>query len=164
MIHHLIEQAICGSIEELMISDEQVAHVSSTHTLNHSLLVLSQVKYSSIPVLTPKSEIVGLITMSNIINAVTTLTDIDLERLHDLKVCDIELNDAPTITMDAPFEYVLGLLTDYNYLCVIQSEEDAIFKGIITRRVLLKRITHLIHNLETETYAPLVKALCKELK
>lgn len=102
--------------------------------------------------------------MSNIINAVTTLTDIDLERLHDLKVCDIELNDAPTITMDAPFEYVLGLLTDYNYLCVIQSEEDAIFKGIITRRALLKRITHLIHNLETETYAPLVKALCKELK
>lgn len=163
MIHPLIEQVICQSLEELMISDAQVAHVRSTHTLNHSLLILSKVKYSSIPVLNPQSQVVGLITMSNIINAVTTVTEIDLGQLHDLKVSDITLNEAPMITLDVPFEYVLSLLTDYNYLCVVESQDNPVFKGIITRRTLLKRLTHLMHNLTTETYAPLMDAIYHEL-
>ncbi|MDO4432934.1 MAG: cyclic-di-AMP-binding protein CbpB [Aerococcaceae bacterium] len=146
MIHPLIEQSICANIKELMIEADNVANVISTHTLNNALLILTQVKYSWIPVLSPKSKLLGLINMSGIINGVTTLDSIEMERLDELKVADIELTEAPTVTEDTSLERILQLLTDYNFVCMVSAEN--IFMGIITRRTLLKKLVHLLHNLD----------------
>ena len=110
MIHPIVERTIFDSIDSLMIPADDVASVISTHTLNTSLLILSQVKYTAVPVLTPKNQLVGLISMPVIISAVTTLNHIELERLDSLKVADINLQHAAFVTRETTFEQLLSML------------------------------------------------------
>ena len=159
MIHPIVERTIFDSIDSLMIPADDVASVISTHTLNTSLLILSQVKYTAVPVLTPKNQLVGLISMPVIISAVTTLNHIELERLDSLKVADINLQHAAFVTRETTFEQLLSMLIDHNFVCVVESENNLHFKGIITRRTLLTRMTNFIHSLDIENFRTLVKKL-----
>lgn len=147
MIHPTIESFICADIEQLMIPADDVASVISSHTLNHGLLVLSQVKYSMIPVLSPKSQLVGLISMPLIINAAVTLDSIDIEQLDQLKIADVMRTDVTLINLDTPFEFIFRELIDHNFVCVIDPERDNKFLGLITRREILKRFNHFIHRI-----------------
>lgn len=145
MIHPTIESFICSDVEQLMIPADDVASVISSHTLNHGLLVLSQVKYSMIPVLSPKSQLVGLISMPLIINAAVTLNSIDIERLDQLNIADVMRTDMKLIGLDTPFEFIFRELIDHNFVCVVDPDQGDKFIGLITRREILKRLNHFVH-------------------
>lgn len=147
MIHPTIENFICADVEQLMIPADDVASLISTHTLNHGLLVLSQVKYAMIPVLSPKSQLVGLISMPLIINAAVTLNSIDIEQLDQLKIADVMRTDLTMITLETPFEFILRELIDHNFVCVVDSDRGNEFIGLITRREILKRLNHFVHKI-----------------
>lgn len=145
MIAPHIANQLCESIESVMIPADNVANVISTHTLENGLLVLSSVKYSMIPVLTPDSHLEGIISMARIIQAAMTNAQIDLSVLRDMKVRDIELGKPACVTLESSLEDVLRLLVDANFVCVVESKANPYFLGIITRRTMLSRLIHFVH-------------------
>lgn len=147
MIHPIIEKFICSDLEKIMIKAEDVASLISTHTLGHGLLVLSQVKYSLIPVLSTKSQLVGLISMPLIINAAMTIDSIDLSLLDERKISNAMEKMPRTVTLDTELEVILHLLIDQNFVCVTDPDNDNRFIGLITRKEIMKRLNYFIHNI-----------------
>ncbi|MGX7104011.1 cyclic-di-AMP-binding protein CbpB [Globicatella sanguinis] len=145
MINPLLEKQIVDPIEKLLIPADNVAHVLDTNTLSHGMLILSTVKYSMIPVLSTKSKLMGLINMPMMINAVTTVEAIEIEKMDQILIRDVMEKDPVTIVEGEPFEKILHHLVDQNFICMIDHEGN--FKGIITRRELLKRINHFLHEI-----------------
>ncbi|MBD3948678.1 CBS domain-containing protein [Tuanshanicoccus lijuaniae] len=147
MINKIIEKSIVSSISDLMIPADNVAHVLSNNTLSHGLLVLSTVKYSLIPVLSPQLKLMGLLNMSVIIKAITTIDAIEVSKLDEITIESVMMKPPVVLDEQVSFEKVLHYLVDYNFLCVVDKDQN--FKGIITRRAVLKRLNKFIHQLST---------------
>ena len=118
MIHPKIEALVASKMLDFMIPADNVANVIDQHTLSTGLLILTQSNYTMIPVLSAESKLMGVISMSMIIKAVMTVDAIEMERLDELKVRDVMLSVV---------------------------DEDNRFLGIITRKNVLQRLTHLLH-------------------
>lgn len=145
MIDAKIINKIAPNIESLMIDSDNVANVISDHSAINALMVLSNAKYSVIPVLSIKSELIGLINMQVIIETCTTEEKIDFRLLEDKKIDDINLIQAVTVQLSDSVEFLMYKLIDSNFVCVV--DEEGIFLGIVTRRNLLKEINSLLHSL-----------------
>ena len=143
MIQPELEQLIAPNMMDFMIPADNVANVIDSHTLSNGLLVLSQVNYSLIPVLSVKSKLIGLISMPMIIKSVMTVESIEMNRLDEMKVSDVMLHQPVRVTRDCHLEEVLHYLIDHNFICVV--EDDDTFIGIITRKKVLQRLTYLLH-------------------
>ncbi|HBK5782401.1 TPA: CBS domain-containing protein, partial [Enterococcus faecium] len=74
------------------------------------------------------------------------LQTISMDPLEGLTVADVTETDVPTIDENWELEEVLHLLVDSPFLPVVT--EDRIFKGIITRKELLKAVNFMVHELE----------------
>ncbi len=133
-------------IKDYLISSEKVAHVQIGNNAEHALLVLTKTGYSAIPVLDSKYHFKGLLSMGMITDAILGLEHIEYERLADLKVDEIMQVDVPVIKVTDKFQKGLDLLIDSPFLCVI--EEDGTFAGILTRRVILKKLKKYIYSTE----------------
>jgi len=132
-------------IEEYIISSEKVAHVQINNSAEHALLVLTKTGYSAIPVLDSKYRFCGLINAQRITDAILGMEHIEYERLPEIRVEDIMQTDFPLIHISERFQRALDLLIDQNFLCVI--DDDAMFMGILTRRVILKQLKKQIYQL-----------------
>ncbi|MDE1549238.1 cyclic-di-AMP-binding protein CbpB [Jeotgalibaca caeni] len=128
---------------ELMVPSENVANLNCNNHLYHALLVLSQVKYNSIPVLDNDSKIRGIISMPMIIKALMGVDSIRFDEMEKIKVEDVMDKDVPTIDSSEELEVIMRLLINHSFVCV--AEEDGTFKGIITRKEILGRVNHLVH-------------------
>lgn len=148
MIGNAVKKMLMEKGDHFLVSDENVAYVMAEHPLNHALLVLTKVGYSKIPVLDKENRLVGLISLSAIVNQMFDVTEIDPDNLIGLKVGDVMERDV--VALKAPFdvEDILHLLVDHPFLPVIDEYQH--FKGILTRKQLLKAVNHLAHELETE--------------
>lgn len=133
-------------IEQFIISSEKVAHVQVGNSAEHALLVLTKTGYSAIPVLDSKYHFRGLINAQRITDAILGLDHIEYERLPDIKVDDIMERDLPLIHVNERFHRALDMLIDQNFLCVI--DDDGMFMGILTRRVVLKQLKKQIYQLK----------------
>ncbi|UJF14649.1 CBS domain-containing protein [Jeotgalibaca sp. MA1X17-3] len=133
---------------DFIISSENVANVNCNNNLYHALLVLSQVKYSTIPVLDNQSHIKGLISMPMIINAIMGIDAIRFEEMEKLRVEEVMRKEVPTILNTSDLEDILRKLTNNNFLCVV--DENEVFLGIITRKEILGRVNHLVHELHRQ--------------
>jgi predicted transcriptional regulator len=133
-------------IEQFIISSEKVAHVQVGNSAEHALLVLTKTGYSAIPVLDPKYRFQGLINAQRITDAILGLDHIEYERLPDIKVDDIMERDLPLIHINERFQRALDLLIDQNFLCVI--DDEGMFMGILTRRVVLKQLKKQIYQVK----------------
>lgn len=133
-------------ITDYIISSEKVAHVQIGNNAEHALLVLTKTGYSSIPVLDAKDRLKGLLSMRTVTDSILGLAHIEYERLPDLKVDEIMKTEIKTIRKTEKFQRALDLLIDNNFLCVV--DEDGVFIGILTRRVLLKEFKKYIYSVE----------------
>lgn len=133
--------------DPLMIDAAQCATVRTENTLMHAMLLLSSVGFTSVPVLDESSRLAGVISMPAIINGVLDEDNYKWECLEERKVKEAMAKDVPAVRLDAPLEDILHLLVNANYLCV--TDRDGIFKGIIARRQILKRVNRLVHEFET---------------
>lgn len=135
-------------IEDFIISSEKVAHVQMGNSAEHALLVLTKTGYSAIPVLDSKYRFRGLINAQRITDAILGMDHIEYERLGEIRVEDIMLTDFPLIDVHARFQKALDLVIDQNFLCVV--DEDNMFMGILTRRVVLKQLKKQIYQMKKE--------------
>ena len=133
-------------ISDYIISAEKVAHVQVGNNAEHALLVLTKTGYSSIPVLDSNDRLQGLLTIRMITESILGLAHIEYERLPDLKVDDIMKKDIPTIRTTDRFQKGFDLLINHPFLCV--TDEDGIFAGILTRRVILKQLKKYIYSVD----------------
>ncbi len=131
-----------------IVSSENVANLNCNNNLYHALLVLSQVKYSSIPVLDNESRIKGIISMPMIINAIMAVDSIRFEEMEKLTVEEVMDKNVPIIPTSFELEEVLNKLIDHNFLCVV--DDEGYFNGIVTRKEILGRVNHLVHELHHE--------------
>ncbi|WP_314049231.1 cyclic-di-AMP-binding protein CbpB [Abiotrophia defectiva] len=143
MIHPKIEALVASKMLDFMIPADNVANVIDQHTLSTGLLILTQSNYTMIPVLSAESKLMGVISMSMIIKAVMTVDAIEMERLDELKVRDVMLSQPVRVQSNCHLADVLNYLIDQNFVCVV--DEDNRFLGIITRKNVLQRLTHLLH-------------------
>ena len=143
MIHPKIEALVASKMLDFMIPADNVANVIDQHTLSTGLLILTQSNYTMIPVLSAESKLMGVISMSMIIKAVMTVDAIEMERLDELKVRDVMLSQPVRVQANCNLAEVLNYFIDQNFVCVVDGDNR--FLGIITRKNLMQRLTHLLH-------------------
>lgn len=146
MIGMAVKELLVEKQETFLIPAENVANVMYSHPLSHALLVLSKVKYSKIPVLDKGDRFVGLISLSDVVEKMFDMTKVDLETLNDFTVADVMEVNVPVIREDGTLENLLHLLVNASFLPVV--DENQCFKGIITRKEILKAVNHMAHELE----------------
>lgn len=132
-------------IEDYIISSEKVAHVQMGNSAEHALLVLTKTGYSAIPVLDMKYRFRGLINAQRITDSILGMNHIEYERLPEIKVEQVMETGLPLIKINEKFQKALDLLIDQNFLCVVDEEE--MFMGILTRRVVLKQLKKQIYQI-----------------
>lgn len=131
------------SIEDFVIPSEKIAHVQTTNTIEHALLLLTKSGYSAIPVLDMNYHLQGLISSQMITDSILGMEKIEFDRLHEKRVEDVMQRDIPHLKMSDQFQYALNLLVDHPFLCVMNQE--GYFQGLMTRRVMLKQLQRHIH-------------------
>lgn len=131
--------------EELVIAGENVANLNCNHHLDHAMLVLSQVKFTSIPVLDNESRIRGLISMPMIMKAIIGLNSIRFDEMEKIKVEEVMDKNVPIIHDPDDLELILNKMMNHSYVCV--TDEYGYFQGIITRKEILSRVNHLVHEM-----------------
>ena len=148
MIHKRIQELLLEDRDKLFIDAEKVAILQEDHTLEHAMLVLTNVRYSLIPVLNKENKIVGLVSLAMILHKITGVEQIHMNKLGKYKVRDVMLTEFPIIHQDTQVEDVLNELVDESFICIGNAEDE--FVGIVTRKELLKRINFMVHELTRE--------------
>jgi len=124
-------------IADLMISSEKVAHVQLNNPLEHALLVLIGSGYFAVPVLDDSNKLAGSISKTVILDQILGNDGYEVERLSELKVHEV-MDDLVSVSEDASFIDGLKAVIDEPFVCVVDDEEY--FKGILTRRAILKKL------------------------
>ena len=145
MIHKKIQELLLEDRDKLFIDAEKVAILQEDHTLEHAMLVLTNVRYSLIPVLNKENKIVGLISLAMILHKITGVEQIRMNQLGKYKVREVMRTEFPIIHQDTQVEDVLNELVDESFICIGNEEDE--FVGIVTRKELLKRINFMVHEL-----------------
>ena len=148
LIHKRIQELLLEDRDKLFIDAEKVAILQEDHTLEHAMLVLTNVRYSLIPVLNKENKIVGLISLAMILQKITGVEKIHMNQLGKYKVRDVMRTEFPIIHQDTQVEDVLNELVDESFICIGNDEDE--FVGIVTRKELLKRINFMVHELTRE--------------
>ena len=130
-------------ISDFIISSEKVAHVQSGNSAEHALLVLTKTGYSSIPVLDIKYRLIGLLSTKMITESILGLERIEYEKLENIKVDEVMERNVAYVKNTETFRKALDLVINHPFLCVIDEEE--MFVGILTRRVILKQLKKYIY-------------------
>lgn len=133
--------------DDFLLPADRVANVQVMNHLDHALLVLTNVGYTVIPVLDQQSNLKGLISMPEIMKAITGLREIHYDQLSNLSVAEVMRTDFAKVEEDYELEDVLHLLVDNPFVCV--TTKKGVFKGIITRKVMLKATNRLAHQFES---------------
>ena len=142
LIGQTVEKILLENQESFLVPAENVATVLYNHPLNHALLVLSKVGYSKIPVLDSEDHLVGLISLSNVVERMMDLTGFSMDNLEGLTAADVMEVNVACIKEDGELED----LVDQAFLPIVN--EENVFVGIITRKEILKSVNHLAHELE----------------
>ncbi len=145
LIHKKIQELLLEDRDKLFIDAEKVAILQEDHTLEHAMLVLTNVRYSLIPVLNKENKIVGLISLAMILHKITGVEQIHMNQLGKYKVREVMRTEFPIIHQDTQVEDVLNELVDESFICIGNEEDE--FVGIVTRKELLKRINFMVHEL-----------------
>ena len=124
-------------IADLMISSEKVAHVQLNNPLEHALLVLIGSGYFAVPVLDDSNKLAGSISKTVILDQILGNDRYEVERLSELKVHEV-MDDLVSVSEEASFIEGLKAVIDEPFVCVVNDE--GYFKGILTRRAILKKL------------------------
>jgi predicted transcriptional regulator len=125
---------------------DQVAVVFDDNSLSHALLVLTQTRYSKIPVINHAGEFKGLVSLADVVAASFKTTEMDPEILKSKKVGEIVINDSIVLSSDWRLDSVCHALIDHAFVPIVDDNQK--FIGIITRKEVMKAINHLLHALE----------------
>ncbi len=151
MINKHIEKLLLCDENSILIKSEDVATVRTENSLLHAMMILTNVGYSSIPVLDKDHKLQGIITLPCIIDGIKNQISYDFDQLSEKKVEEVirhQKNDYSIVEDKADLEDILRYLVDHNYVCIV--DKDNVFQGIITRKTILKRFNHMLHELNNQ--------------
>ncbi|UUV99207.1 cyclic-di-AMP-binding protein CbpB [Vagococcus luciliae] len=148
MIGSTVKKLLLENEADFLISAENVATLNEINSLEHALLVLTKIGYSRVPVLNKEEQLVGLVSLSQVVDQMFGMEDFEPQNLSGKKVSDVMDTNMSPAQLPIDLEKTLHLLVDNNFIPVV--DENNQFMGIITRKEILKAVNHLAHELETE--------------
>ena len=147
MIAKEFEQFLLEQEETFLTPAENLAVLIDTHNADHATLLLSQMTYTRVPVVTDEKEFVGTIGLRDIL-AYQMEQGLSQEVMADTDIVHMTKKDVAVVTPDYTLTDVLHKLVDESFLPVV--DEDGIFQGIITRKSILKAVNALLHDFSKE--------------
>ena len=132
-----------------IIPASRIAFVEDDNPLYHAFMILTRVKYSKIPVLDSKNQVVGLLSLAMITDKMMVTDKITLDPLTELKVKDVMQTNFDKINFaQTTLEAQLHLLVDNAFLPVV--DNHGVFQGLLTRREWIKAFNYVAHNFENK--------------
>lgn len=132
-----------------IIPASRIAFVEDDNPLYHAFMILTRVKYSKIPVLDSKNQVVGLLSLAMITDKMMVTDKITLDPLTELKVKDVMQTNFDKINFaQTTLETQLHLLVDNAFLPVV--DDYGVFQGLLTRREWIKAFNYVAHNFENK--------------
>ena len=147
MIAKEFELFLLEQEETFLTPAEKLAALIDSHNADHAILVLSQITYSRIPVVTYDRRFVGTIGLRDILayQMEQGLTD---EQMASTDIVHMTKKDVAVFAPDYNITEVLHKLVDEPFLPVV--DDEGMFKGIITRKSILKAVNALLHEFNKE--------------
>lgn len=143
VISPIIEDLLLAPDEEFVIPGHQVATVRAENTCLHALMVLNSVGYSAIPVLDRDGRVAGQISSPMIFSGIKDELNYNWDQLSERRVSEVLSTELGVIDQNFELEDVLHMLVDNSFICVV--DDEGFFRGIVTRKQLLKRVNFLAH-------------------
>ncbi|MGQ7393036.1 cyclic-di-AMP-binding protein CbpB [Streptococcus suis] len=142
MIAREFEAFLLDQEETFLTPANKLAVIIDSHNIDHAKLLLSHMSYSRVPVVTEEGQFFGTIGLTEInrYQAENGLSDDELN--SDISL--IAKTDEEIVGQDYDLTEVMRKLVDQSFLPVLG--ENGEFKGIITRKSILKAINALLHN------------------
>ena len=147
MIAKEFEQFLLEQEETFLTPAENLAVLIDTHNADHATLLLSQMTYTRVPVVTDEKEFVGTIGLRDIL-AYQMEQGLSQEVMADTDIVHMTKKDVAVVSPDYTLTDVLHKLVDESFLTVV--DKDGIFQGIITRKSILKAVNALLHDFSKE--------------
>lgn len=147
MIAKEFELFLLEQEETFLTPAENLAVLIDTHNADHAILLLSQMTYSRVPVVTDKRKFVGTIGLRDIL-AYQMEQGLSQEVMADTDIVHMTKKDVAVVSPDYTLTDVLHKLVDESFLPVV--DEEGIFQGIITRKSILKAVNALLHDFSKE--------------
>ena len=147
MIAKEFEEFILREEKTFLTPARNLAVLIDTHNLDHAILVLSQISYTRVPVVTDQMKYVGTISLTDILSY-QMKHDYTDEVFSFMDIVHMTKTDGERLGKDYTVTEVLHKLVEESFLPVVS--EDGVFEGIITRKSILKAINSLMHNFSNE--------------
>ena len=147
MIAKEFEQFLLEQEETFLTPAENLAVLIDTHNADHATLLLSQMTYTRVPVVTDEKEFVGTIGLRDIL-AYQMEQGLSQEVMADTDIVHMTKKDVAVVSPDYTLTDVLHKLVDESFLPVV--DKGGIFQGIITRKSILKAVNALLHDFSKE--------------
>ena len=147
MIAKEFEQFLLEQEETFLTPAENLAVLIDSHNADHAILLLSQMTYTRVPVVTDKKEFVGTIGLRDIF-AYQMEQGLSQEVMADTDIVHMTKKDVAVVAPDYTLTDVLHKLVDESFLPVV--DEEGLFQGIITRKSILKAVNALLHDFSKE--------------
>lgn len=147
MIAKEFEEFILREEKTFLTPARNLAVLIDTHNVDHAILVLSQISYTRVPVVTDQMKYVGTISLTDILSYQMKL-DYSDEVFSSMDIVHMTKMDGERLGKEYTVTEVLHKLVEESFLPVVS--EDGVFEGIITRKSILKAINSLMHNFSNE--------------
>lgn len=147
MIAKEFELFLLEQEETFLTPAENLAVLIDSHNADHAILLLSQMTYTRVPVVTDEKEFVGTIGLRDIL-AYQMEQGLSQETMADTDIVHMTKKDVAVVEPDYRLTDVLHKLVDESFLPVVDAE--GIFQGIITRKSILKAVNALLHDFSKE--------------
>lgn len=141
MIDKHIECFFMKQSDTFLKPASEVAVLLSEHNISHAKILLSQYKYSKVPVINEDKEFVGILGWTDIINF-EMQHDFFYEKSDRTPISEIVDTKVSTVQKDYQLEDILHLLVTEPFLPVLKGAE---FYGIIPRQEILKAVNAFAH-------------------
>lgn len=147
MIAKEFENFLLQQEDTFLTPAENLAVLIDTHNADHAILLLSQMTYSRVPVVTDQKKFVGTISLTDILSY-QMQHEIPDEEFMTTDIVHMAKKDDLTVDLDFTLTEVLHKLVDESFLPVV--DQDNTFQGIITRKSILKAVNALLHSFANE--------------
>ncbi|AGU83995.1 cyclic-di-AMP-binding protein CbpB [Streptococcus anginosus] len=147
MIAKEFENFLLQQEDTFLTPAENLAVLIDTHNADHAILLLSQMTYSRVPVVTDQKKFVGTISLTDILSY-QMQHEIPDEEFMTTDIVHMAKKDDLTVDPDFTLTEVLHKLVDESFLPVV--DRDNTFQGIITRKSILKAVNALLHSFANE--------------
>ena len=120
-----------------LIPKAQICYLYEDYTIRQALEVLSQKRFSVVPIISRDGDYKGSISEGDILYAIKDTPNFDIKVDEKSKICEIKrLRSYQAININADINDLILLSLDQNFVPVVDDRNK--FIGIVTRKDIIK--------------------------